>query len=200
VLFLEQFVRMKEDLSPLAPGRVYPATVRKSLQWYISKIHRLGANTWTGTSALQENIGKLTTQVTVGRMYLFIYDAKHKDTLPYWDRYPLVFPFRPTENGFIGINLHYLPYGARLNLMHDLMQFATTKLELTETSKIRMSWNRLQQFPAAHPCVKRYLTSHIRSRFLEITPQDWKTVSLLPIEGFVGAKKETVFRHSRQRV
>ena len=47
--------------------------------------------------------------VTPGEMYMFYYDAKHKDTLPYWDRFPLVFPFSKVKDGFLGLNLHYLP-------------------------------------------------------------------------------------------
>lgn len=38
--------------------------------------------------------------VRTGQMYLFQYDALHKDTLPYYDRFPLIFPFRKTNDGF----------------------------------------------------------------------------------------------------
>ena len=60
---------------------------------------------------------QLTRIPQVGFMYNFFYDPKMKKELPYYDRFPLIFPFkrgyernRATEGGaFYGINLHYLP-------------------------------------------------------------------------------------------
>ena len=45
----------------------------------------------------------------VGSMQMFFYDPKTKDTLPYYDRFPLVVVVGPAEKGFYGLNLHYLP-------------------------------------------------------------------------------------------
>ena len=49
----------------------------------------------------------LETQNTpqYGEMYLFQYDAKHKDILPVWDQFPLIIfagPSRKTPKNFIG--------------------------------------------------------------------------------------------------
>jgi hypothetical protein len=50
----------------------------------------------------------LTNRIITGEMYLFAYDPKTKEDLPYYDRFPLVFPFRKVKGGFYGINMHYL--------------------------------------------------------------------------------------------
>ena len=50
---------------------------------------------------------------------------------------------------------------------------------------MRYNWELLSnsaQFPEVKPCVKRYLTKQIRSRFFEINPQDWKGAIFLPVE------------------
>ena len=42
---------------------------------------------------LSKQTDRLVPNVTVGRMYLFMYDPKMKEDLPYYDRFPLIFPF-----------------------------------------------------------------------------------------------------------
>lgn len=40
---------------------------------------------------MQSNEVIRTSESVVGNMYMFFYDPKHKDTLPYYDTFPLVF-------------------------------------------------------------------------------------------------------------
>ena len=40
-----------------------------------------------------------------GDMYMMMYDPKHKRTLPYYDRFPLVIPIEPAKGGFLRIKL-----------------------------------------------------------------------------------------------
>jgi hypothetical protein len=133
-------------------------------------------------------------------MYLFNYDAKHKDTLPYFDRFPLVFPFKKVKGGFYGINLHYLPLQYRARLM-DALYDVTNNNRYDETTRLRISYDILNQasrFRYFKPCVKHYLTSQLRSRFLYIYPSEWDIALFLPLERFQGASKATVFKDSRQ--
>lgn len=62
--------------------------------------------------------------LSVGSMYMFIYDAKWKKTLPYWDIRPLIFPISRSKDRFMGINFHYLPVPYRAMLMDALYDFA----------------------------------------------------------------------------
>jgi hypothetical protein len=41
----------------------------------------------------------------VGSMQMFFYDPKTKETLPYYDTFPLVVVVGPAEGGFYGLNL-----------------------------------------------------------------------------------------------
>ena len=43
----------------------------------------------------------------IGSMNMFFYDPKHKETLPYYDRFPLAIIVKPAPGGFYGLNLHY---------------------------------------------------------------------------------------------
>lgn len=141
---------------------------------------------------------KQTTRITPGKLYMFYYDPKHKDTLPYYDRLPLVFPYAKTPDGFMGLNMHYLPHFMRIQLMTRLMQFANNK-KMDETTRIKYSWNLIQgvsKFRSAEPCIKRYLSEHVQTPFLEIPAQDWHTAMMLPVERFVGANKKVVWGDS----
>lgn len=43
----------------------------------------------------------LKNRVGSGQMYMFYYDPKHKKTLPYYDRFPLIIMVGPAEGGFM---------------------------------------------------------------------------------------------------
>lgn len=173
--------------------RMQKGDQEKSSRWYRSNATKL-ASGMTGQQILQGQ--KLSNVVIPGYMYMFLYDPKYKDVLPYYDTVPLVFPFSRTPDGFIGINIHYLPYGARFKLLGDLRTLITDK-KMNEYTKIRISWqilNSSSKYLAATSCVKRYLNSHLRSRFLKVSVDDWETAAALPVEGFKKTSKNKVWK------
>lgn len=135
---------------------------------------------------------------TPGYMYMFVYDAKHKDTLPYYDRFPLVFPFSVQSDGFTGINMHYLPHILRARLM-DALYNLTTNNKFDEKTRLRMSYdilNASSRYKMFAPCVKRYLYSHLKTRFLLVPSNEWDVALFLPLERF-NVNKRTVFNDSQ---
>jgi hypothetical protein len=142
----------------------------------------------------------MTTRVLPGYLYMFFYDAKLKDKLPYWDSFPLVLPFSKVPNGFYGINLHYMPYGARFKLLGALHEYASDE-KASEETRLRINWKILTSLARVAPikhCVKHYLDEYVQSRFLQIKYPDWVTASLLPVERFEGASKQKVWLDSRK--
>jgi hypothetical protein len=171
---------------------------RKSYQWYRDQVRNLGSGL-TGTQLLRNE--KLSSRIIPGNMYLFMYDPKHKETLPYYDVVPLVLPFKNVPGGFLGINLHYLPYLARFKLLGELSKLTLDK-RIDEKTKIQISWqilNSSTKYLAATACVKHYLNDHLRSRFLKINYSDWITASMLPVENFKKAKKDYVWRETKKK-
>ena len=47
--------------------------------------------------------------IALGKMFFYKYDPKWAKKLPYWDMYPLVFPFEKAPGGYYGFNLQYIP-------------------------------------------------------------------------------------------
>lgn len=136
----------------------------------------------------------------IGKMYMYKYDPKHKDTLPYYDIYPLVFPIEWYDDGFLGINLHYLDIPNRVKLLDDLDSLKNTK-EYTEKTKLRISYALLGQTvrdKRFEPCIKRYLFNHVRSMFVEINADEWDIAIHLPVQRFQKKNERTVWRESRK--
>jgi hypothetical protein len=135
---------------------------------------------------------------SIGKMYMFSYDPKHKETLPYYDNYPLIFPVEYYGDSFLGINLHYLPPALRAKLMDALMATINNK-KYDKTTKLVLSYQILKgasKFKYFEPCLKKYLFSHVKSPFVYIAPNEWNIALMLPTERFVGASKTQVFKDS----
>jgi hypothetical protein len=144
---------------------------------------------------------RLREKSFIGRMYFYLYDPKHKDTLPYYDRFPLVIPIERYQDGFLGLNLHYIHPKQRIILLDKLSEVANNS-KFDETTRLKVSYDflrRASKIFEAQPCIKRYLFNHIDSRFLEITADEWDIAALLPAENFVGATTSKVYYDSRKK-
>lgn len=124
----------------------------------------------------------------IGKMYFFVYDPKLKQKLPVYDKFPLVFPIERYSDGFLGLNLHYLSAEERKALLGKLDDFKTNK-RYDEMTRLRLSYDLLASTKKlaslARPCVKRYLFSHVRSKFVEVVSGEWEQAINLPVEFFV---------------
>jgi hypothetical protein len=159
---------------------------QSATDWYHSQIKKLSDSSFRSNPTYEklEKRNKKVGTVVPGRMYMFSYDPKYKDTLPLYDKFPLVFPFALTDNGFIGLNVHYLQGNARMVLMGSLVNIYIMYPKRVD----RLSWEFLKNynfFPGSKDCIHRYLWSHVRSPFLEIEQEDWIIASQLPVEKFV---------------
>ncbi len=133
-----------------------------------------------------------------GKMMCFFYDAKHKATLPYWDKFPVVFPIEFYGDGFLGINLHYLPPIYRARLMDKLYDLLNNQ-RYDEKTKLKISYEILKgasKFRYFRPCVKRYLYSHVQSSFVMIDVREWDYFMMLPLARFQKQKNRQVWDDS----
>ena len=176
-----------------------PAKTQTGRDWFrdIAKSTTISAN-----KLMSNEKSALTGNIIYGRMYAFFYDPKHKKTLPYYDRFPLIFPIGPADKGFLGINLHYLPYVLRAKLMDELYSLSTNKT-YNEKTKLRLSYDILNgaaKFKYFKPCIKHYLKTHVQSRFLEVGADKWDIALFLPVEKFAKKGKQAVWSDSRRMV
>lgn len=142
-------------------------------------------------------------KIIPGRLYLYKYVAKHKDTLPYWDQYPLVFPYAETHDrkGFYGLNMHYIPYEYRIKILDSLIKIDLSKK--TDNKKLLISWDLIKstsKLKILKPCIHMYLYNHLRSGMKQIYPKDWATAMLMPIASWVGSNNTEVWKDSKSKM
>ena len=174
-----------------------PARTQDARDWFRNKARSTSA---TPESIVRGEKARYKNRVSMGKMYLFNYDPKTKATLPYYDRYPLIFPVQGAPGGFYGINMHYLPYVLRARLMDALYDLSSNQ-RYDERTKLRLSYGILKgaaKYKAFKPTFKRYLSSHVRSRFIEINSSEWDIALFLPLESFAKASKGSVWADSRK--
>lgn len=174
----------------------YAPRSREARDWLRSKVNNLNPT----SQSLMQDRQRLANSTFIGSMYYFYYDPKMKDTLPYYDRFPLVIPIERYSDGFLGLNLHYIHPKQRILLLDELSKYATNS-KYDKTTKLRLSYDLLARASKSNlfePCIKRYLFSHIQSRFLEITADEWDIAALLPVEQFTKATKSKVWNDSRK--
>ena len=136
----------------------------------------------------------------VGSMVLFHYTATTAKDLPYWDAFPLVFPFSVDSTGMYGINMHYLPLTMRATLMDSLWKVASgpstdAKTQLNLSYSLLQGASRNQYFK---PCVKHYLNKGLTSNLVVIPATEWNVALFLPLERFRKASTAQVHQDSRR--
>ena len=182
-----------------------PVKTRMAVTWFRSIVERakIGLAREVVPQTLKIDAaqqGTLTGRLIPGRMYFFMYNPKHKATLPYYDLFPLVLPIQKFSDGFLGINFHYLYPKDRAILMDELKIFVNDRT-LSDMARIRVSYNMLRgftRFKRAKPCIKRYLTTYMKSQFIPVTPDEWGPALFLPVEQFRKRNKMAVWQESKE--
>ena len=167
----------------------------KSTDWYREKIKEFG----TPTSLDLIRDGKQATNPFFGRLNMFIYDPKLKKKLPYYDTFPLVLPLENYNDGFLGLNFHYLPIPLRMKLLDRVVDFSNnTKFD--ESTKLNVSYTALKSIRLIKPTLKRYLAGKVKSRFRRVDADEFTVATLLPVQRFKKGSQAEVYRDSRKMI
>ena len=173
---------------------------RQSFAWFQKNVQELRSPIKLAKEIANEK-SRQNGRFQMGGLYHFVYDPKTKAELPYYDVFPLVIPLKSDGDGFIGLNLHYLPPKYRAAFMDKLMQFAITN-ENDEPKRLRVTYDILastRNFKEFRACIKHYLNNHVKSKILTIKPEEWETAMFLPTAVFRGAPLSTVYKESIQK-
>ena len=151
----------------------------KSYDWYKKEVAKI---TTPGARSLI-NKGKATLRPKFGVMNLFGYDPKYKQTLPYYDKFPLIMPLDAAKGGFYGLNFHYLQPGARVAFLRQLSRYASDK-KFDKRTRYNLSGG-IPNNRYFKKTVKHYLFDHVRTSFLNITPDEMAIGIFLPVARFM---------------
>jgi len=187
-----------------------------SMRWYRQKVQELLPRPQV-RQMIREGYkeGKVTVRPNFGTMNLFYYRPKTPQRLKYFDIFPLVIPLgRRLNNGFVGINFHYLSIPQRWALLERLSMFQVpSELDAFDTEEgagdvMALFWSKIKRKRGVKPIVRRYLTKYIQSRFLKIELSEMLIALAIPMERFYtgkwGGKKrylaEKVYRQTRREM
>lgn len=192
-------------------ANLYKDIVRRSIEQGFIDRNTIDARQWFREESQQitpavarknirsEFIKNSRSLITVGRLYMFRYEPVTKETLPYYDLFPVVFPFQKTPQGFLGLNMHYLPPLYRAILMDRLYLLINNDRYDDSTRLQKMSYEMLSgvsRFRYFKPCVRHYLYNNVMSRFLYVHPKHWEIALFLPLEQFRKAARNKIHRDS----
>ena len=167
----------------------------KSTEWYREKIKEFGE---PGAQDLIRD-GKRRSSPFFGRLNMFFYDPKFKKKLPYYDTFPLVLPLEEYNDGFLGINFHYLPIPLRMALLDEVVDFSNnTKFD--ETTVLNVTYQNVKNIGLINPTLKRYLAGFTKSQFRRIDADEFTVATLLPVARFKKESANKVWSDSRKMV
>lgn len=148
----------------------------KSLSWYKSSLKSVSEkyNTENNRMTIEQKMDSvdalvhqdqnvLRRRVFPGHLYFFEYQAETR-TLPYYDKYPLVYVLSVFGTEFYGANLHYLKPKRRQIIIKKLHE-------------------GIVDIP--QKIIHKYLNNRCKSLFLDLAKQEWETSIVLPVEDFV---------------
>jgi len=183
----------------------YPLMSRDAIQWLRLKVDALKNPSLMarGITKERDRYTKTTDykRFLIGGMYMFAYDPLTKKDLPYYDRFPLVLPLKRESDGFLGLNLHYLPIGYRIRFLKKLLPLAQYADE--DIRRLRITYDILSassRYREFRPCIKKYLLPQIKSRILKVESEEWDTALFLPIHQFKKAQAPTVWKESVETI
>ncbi len=172
------------------------ARTDQSREWFKKNVQNLAVSR---KNLLQDSALTRTSTNIRGNMYMYFYDPKHKQTLPYYDRFPLTIMVDGAPGGFYGLNLHYLNYNTRAAFLDELMSFGPAGQPNESTRLTKLRYNLLttaKRFKEFKPCFKHYLGEHVRSQFSKVPMTDWEIAIFLPVEQFKKKSKTSIWNES----
>jgi len=172
---------------------------RQSRDWFRKRVQNMKVNRRQLMNS--DPVEKRPRSVT-GSMYMFFYDPKTRETLPYYDSFPLIVAVGPAPKGFYGMNLHYLPIPLRAKFLDNLMEI-TNNNRYDESTKFQVSYemmNASRKYRYFKPCFKHYLTSHVEGSLAYIPPQEWEIATFLPTAQWNKGNMSQVYRDTRSMI
>ena len=132
----------------------------EALKWWRQKI-RVLRGPFTARSILKRTRDQFSPRP--GQFVLLEYSAKHADTLPYWDRFPLGVVLEVYDDGWLCFNLHYLPIRMRWKAFSIIRGMVATKNPRKNTrAKITYAvFKSISKLSIYKAGLKKHLFSHM---------------------------------------
>jgi len=172
---------------------------RESRAWFRKRVQNIKVNR---RDLMNSEMIEQRPRSEIGSMFMFFYDAKTRDKLPYWDSFPLVIAVGPAPKGFYGLNLHYLPIPLRAKFLDNLMDITNNK-RFDTTTTFSVSYQYLKSASKMRyfkPCFKHYLTSQVEGQLSYIPPPEWEIATFLPAAQWQKGGQSQAYKDARKMI
>lgn len=148
----------------------------KSIKWFQQKLKDLRY--------------KQRSKPVKGSMITYVYLAKHRKTLPYYDRFPLIILLEEITGGtWLGLNLHYVPPKQREWFLEQILKYSSTS-NIANNTRFKVDWAKVKHIKFSEHMIKRYLMPQVRSNIHSIPPSEWINAVNLPTQQFMVNNKK----------
>lgn len=176
------------------------SNTKLSQEWFFDRIREINKEKVDRQSIIRNPPIRMAPNQFKGRMYLFRYNPIGRQTLPYYDRFPLVILISMQKEGFMGLNLHYLPMDLRQRLFYNLLNRASqSEFRWNTYLKIDYDYLRSKTLLRSHKaCIKRYRYDQIYGRMANVPAPEWEIAVHLPLASWRKAGEGRIFKDSRE--
>ena len=192
---MDWFTEYREELEE---GKITPRT-KAAQEWFLDKVKSIGDGSVDRNALMKSDSLKSSSNTIAGKLYMFWYLPKGKDTLEYFDKFPLVIPLETQGQTLTALNLHYLPIELRQGLFYSLLNRVNNN-KFDESTYLKVTYEFLKSnaaLKAYKPCVKKYLAERIMGKIVNVPAQEWEIAIHLPTA--VWRKKDENYIHNRSR-
>lgn len=180
------YIKLRQQFEKFRREKGIDGMSREAIKWFMENTRALSGHASLNRTS---KLGRITSQPIPGKFYAYMYDPKTKDEMPYWDTMPLILCTAVTEDGWYGINFHYMPPAIRMRIMEGFLE--GLHANTTKRMKLRVNWKRAEYVASRvgaskslNHSIKRYLANHVRSPIVDIDHQHWVMAVFLPLSRF----------------
>ena len=172
---------------------------KEASDWFaknVAKLGKIGSGKMLGDDRLRKQAG-----ASPGDMVMYTYNPKHKETLPYYDTFPLAIVVGAAPGGFHAINLHYLPPKVRAIFLDKLNDVASNQ-KFNATTRFKITYKLLmatKSYKYFKPCFKHYLSANVTSNIMKVNAAEWNIAIFLQTASFKKAGAGKVWADSRSQ-
>lgn len=168
---------------------------KQALNWYRQQISQLG--NINRLKLLGDNIRYQQSKPEIGRFCMYFYSPKYKETLPYYDTFPLILTLPSEKYELAGLNFHYLPPMERLKLLQAIIEIQGSNF--SESHKLSATYEVIKGTTNLYkPTYHAYLFKHIKSKVVVIPMESVVPAVFLPIANFKKSSQSAVWAHSKK--
>ena len=175
---------------------------KASRDWFADKMDEIAGKDVNQRRMMREKPMRVSQGELMGRMYMFMYNPANKNTLPYYDRFPLVIMLEVAKEGFMGLNLHYLPIDLRQKMFYNMVIRASASPENYRWNTfLKIDYKYLKKrtsLRAYKACIKRYRYDSIYGRIAHVPAPEWEVAVHLPLAEWRKASEARVHKDSRE--